>query len=94
SVNGLLPYWMAALGAVGILFSAAYFLWTLQRMFFGSLSLKGGEVWKTALVDLNFREVITLVPLAAIVLVLGIMPSLVFEKINDSVLLLVQFLQK
>jgi NADH-quinone oxidoreductase subunit M len=94
SVNGLLPYWMAALGAVGILFSAAYFLWTLQRMFFGSLSLKGSEVWKTALVDLNFREVITLVPLAAIVLVLGLMPSLVFEKINDSVLLLVQFLQK
>ncbi len=93
-VNGLLPYWMAALGAIGILFSAAYFLWTLQRMFFGSLSIKGGEVWKTALTDLNFREVITLLPLAGIVLVLGLMPSLVFDKINDSVLLLVQFLQK
>ncbi|MDB5009431.1 MAG: oxidoreductase, partial [Mucilaginibacter sp.] len=94
SVNGLLPYWMAALGAVGILFSAAYFLWTLQRVFFGSLALKGSEVWKTALTDLNFREVITLLPLAVAVLALGIMPSLVFEKINDSVLLLVQFLQK
>ena len=93
-VNGLLPYWMAVLGAVGILFSAAYFLWTLQRMFFGSLSIKGGEVWKTALTDLNFREIITLLPLAGIVLVLGLIPSLVFEKINDSVLLLVQFLQK
>ncbi|MGZ3757630.1 MAG: complex I subunit 4 family protein [Mucilaginibacter sp.] len=94
AVNNLLPYWMAALGAVGILFSAAYFLWTLQRMFFGALHLKGGEIWKTALTDLNFREVISLAPLAAIVLLLGIMPSLVFEKINDSVLLLVQFLQK
>jgi NADH-quinone oxidoreductase subunit M len=94
SANGPLPYWIAALGAIGILFSAAYFLWTLQRMFFGSLSLKGGEVWKTALTDLNPREIITLVPLAALVLVLGIMPSLVFSKINDSVLLLVQFLQK
>ena len=94
SSNGPLPYWVAALGAVGILFSAAYFLWTLQRMFFGQLHLKGGDTWKTALTDLNFREVITLVPLAALVLILGLMPSLVFSKINDSVLLLVQFLQK
>ncbi|MDF2435128.1 MAG: NADH-quinone oxidoreductase subunit [Mucilaginibacter sp.] len=94
SVNDLLPYWMAACGAVGILFSAAYFLWTLQRMFFGSLALKGGEVWKTALTDLSFREIITLLPLAAITLALGLMPSMVFGKINDSVLLLVQFLQK
>jgi len=94
SVNGLLPYWMAALGAVGLLFSAAYFLWTLQRVFFGSLSLKGGDIWKTALTDLNVREIITLVPLVVLVLLIGIMPSLVFSKINDSVLLLVQFLHK
>jgi len=93
SVNGLLPYWMAACGAVGILFSAAYFLWTLQRVFFGSLSLKGGETWKTALVDLNRRELVALIPLAAATLILGIMPSLVFDKVNDSVLALVQFLQ-
>jgi NADH-quinone oxidoreductase subunit M len=93
SVNGLLPYWMAVCGVVGILFSAAYFLWTLQRVFFGSLSLKGGEVWKTALVDLNRREMVALIPLAAATLILGIMPSLVFDKLNDSVLALVQFLQ-
>jgi NADH-quinone oxidoreductase subunit M len=93
SVNGLLPYWMAVCGAIGILFSAAYFLWTLQRVFFGSLSLKGGEIWKTALVDLNRRELVALIPLAAATLILGIMPSLVFDKINDSVVALVQFLQ-
>jgi NADH-quinone oxidoreductase subunit M len=93
SVNGLLPYWMAVCGAVGILFSACYFLWTLQRVFFGSLSLKGGDVWKAALVDLNRREIVALVPLAAATLILGIMPSLVFDKVNDSVLALVQFLR-
>jgi NADH-quinone oxidoreductase subunit M len=91
SVNGALPYWMAVCGSVGILLSAAYFLWTLQRMFFGSLSLKGGEVWKTALSDLNFREIASLLPLALLALVLGVMPSLVFDKINDSVLALVEF---
>jgi NADH-quinone oxidoreductase subunit M len=92
SANGLLPQWMAVCGAVGILFSACYFLWTLQRMFFGSITLKGGEIWKIALIDLNTREIITLVPLAAIVLILGLMPSLVFDKIDSSVISLVEFL--
>ncbi|KAI9549969.1 DH dehydrogese subunit 4 [Daphnia sinensis] len=44
-VNGLLPRWMAVLGSVGILLGAAYFLWTLQRMFFGQTQLKGGDEW-------------------------------------------------
>jgi len=91
SVNGLLPQWLAICGAIGILFSACYFLWTLQRMFFGTVSLKGGEIWKIALTDLNTREVITLIPLAAVVLILGLMPSLVFDKIDSSVLALVNF---
>ena len=92
TINGFLPYWMAVTGSLGVLLSAAYFLWTLQRMFFGSLSLKGGDIWKAALVDLNVREVLTLLPLAALALALGIMPSLVFDKVNDSVLALVHFL--
>ncbi|QKJ29121.1 NADH-quinone oxidoreductase subunit M [Mucilaginibacter mali] len=89
SFNGLLPQWMAVCGAIGILLSAAYFLWTLQRMFFGKELLKGGDIWKLALTDLNLRETITLLPLALLALCLGIMPSLVFDKINDSVLALV-----
>jgi len=92
-VNGLLPYWMSACGALGILLGAAYFLWTLQRMFFGTVNLKGGTVWQTALVDLNIREKLTLIPLAIMVLALGLMPSLVFNKINDSVITFIQFLQ-
>ncbi|MEO6631204.1 MAG: proton-conducting transporter membrane subunit, partial [Mucilaginibacter sp.] len=92
SVNGLLPYWMPVCGSVGILLGAAYFLWTLQRMFFGTLNLKGGSAWKTALADLNIREKLALLPLALLTLVLGIMPSLVFGKINDSVVAFIQFL--
>jgi NADH-quinone oxidoreductase subunit M len=61
-------------------------------MFFGNVSLKGGEIWKIALKDLNTREIITLLPLALMALALGVMPSLVFDKINDSVLALVQYL--
>jgi NADH-quinone oxidoreductase subunit M len=91
--NALLPQWMAVCGAVGILLSAAYFLWTLQRMFFGKELLKGGEIWHQALVDLNFRETIALLPLALLTLGLGLMPWLVFDKVNDSVLALVAFMQ-
>lgn len=92
NVNGELPYWMAACASLGILLGASYFLWTMQRMFFGKVNLKGGAVWQTALTDLNIREKIVLAPLAVIVLLIGLMPSLVFSKINDSVLAFVQFL--
>jgi NADH-quinone oxidoreductase subunit M len=87
--NGLLPQWLAACGVLGILLSAAYFLWTLQRMFFGKELLKGGEIWHQALTDLNLLETLTLLPLALLTLTLGVMPSLVLDKINDSVLALV-----
>jgi NADH-quinone oxidoreductase subunit M len=85
---------MAICGSVGILLSAGYFLWTLQRMFFGGLALKGGDIWRTALTDLNTRETIALLILAVLTIALGIMPSLVFGKINDSVLGLIHFLSR
>ncbi|QJD94666.1 NADH-quinone oxidoreductase subunit M [Mucilaginibacter robiniae] len=86
-----IPHWMAVCGSIGILLSAAYFLWTLQRMFFGKVLLKGGDVWKQALSGLLIREKLVLLPLALLALVLGIMPSLVLDKINDSVLAFVDF---
>jgi NADH-quinone oxidoreductase subunit M len=92
AVNGELPYWMAACASLGILLGASYFLWTMQRMFFGKVNLKGGAVWQTALTDLNTREVLTLIPLTVAVLIIGLMPSLIFGKVNDSVLAFIQFL--
>ncbi len=91
-VNGLLPRWMAIGGAVGILLSAAYFLWTLQRMFFGQTRLKGGDIWLSQLTDINVREKIALVPLASLALALGIFPSLAFGKMNASILAFVQLI--
>jgi NADH-quinone oxidoreductase subunit M len=86
SVNGLLPRWMAVGGALGILLSAAYFLWTLQRMFFGQTRLMGGDEWKEKLTDIDTRETIALVPLALMALLLGVMPFLVLDQMNASVL--------
>jgi NADH-quinone oxidoreductase subunit M len=92
SVNGLLPRWMAVCGSLGILLGAAYLLWTLQRMFFGQTRLMGGEDWRLKLVDVNSREVFVLTTLTVFALLLGIMPSLAFDKMNASVLELIRLI--
>jgi NADH-quinone oxidoreductase subunit M len=56
-------------GTTGVIFSAAYMLWMIQRVFYGSLGLRAEEVpgW-----DLKPREHIELWPLALLFLVMGI----------------------
>ncbi|WP_207427169.1 NuoM family protein [Pedobacter sp. SYSU D00535] len=90
SINGLIPRWMAVAGSLGILLGASYLLWTLQRMFFGQTRLMGGEDWKLKLTDINGRETLALTILAAMALLLGILPSLAFDKMNASVLELIR----
>ena len=90
SVNGLIPRWMAVVGSVGILLGASYLLWTLQRMFFGQTRLWGGDDWKARLTDVNGREIFALTVMASMALVLGVMPSLAFDKMNASVLELIR----
>src|SRR5690606_22779124 len=94
SVGTGVPRWMAIAGSIGILLSAAYLLWTLQRMFFVQTRFKGGEAWASALTDINTRERIILFPTLALALVLGIMPSLVFDKMNATVLNLVSLVSQ
>jgi NADH-quinone oxidoreductase subunit M len=52
-------------------------LWTLQRMFLGQLNPKYAD-----LPEINGRELFTLVPLAAIVIFLGIYPSPVLNLLE------------
>ena len=94
SVNGLLPRWMAIGGSLGILLGAAYLLWTLQRMFFGQTRLKGGDDWRLKLTDINGREAFVLTTLTVMALVLGIFPSLAFDKMNNSVLELIRLVSQ
>ncbi|QEC52828.1 NADH dehydrogenase subunit M [Anseongella ginsenosidimutans] len=90
SVNDLLPRWMAIAGSLGILLSAAYFLWTLQRMFFGTTRFKGGPAWSTQLADLRPSEWALLLPMALLSLTLGIFPSLFFDLSNATLAAMVQ----
>lgn len=84
TANQLLPRWMAMLATIGLILGAAYYLWTLQRMFFGKYYVRKVQ-WNTALKDLTFLEYMMLVPLAVATLVFGIFPSLYLDMVNTSV---------
>lgn len=88
STNGMLPRWMAIVSTVGIVLGAAYFLWALQRMFFGEKKFKD-STWEVALKDLTFREYLVLIPLACITILLGVFPSYLFDWSNASVSVLI-----
>jgi NADH-quinone oxidoreductase subunit M len=74
---------------LGIVLTAGYMLWTLQRLFFGTLP----ERWN-GLTDINGRELATLVPLAVIIIFLGVYPSPVLNMMSTSVNQLVDFVSK
>jgi NADH-quinone oxidoreductase subunit M len=71
---------IAIAATIGIVLTAAYMLWTLQRLFLGPLP----EKWKT-LPDINGRELFMLVPLAVIVIFLGIYPAPMIDLMSASV---------
>lgn len=74
---------------LGIVLTAAYMLWTLQRLFFGNLP----EKWM-GLTDLTGRELATLIPLAVIVIFLGVYPAPMLNMMSTSVNQLVDFVTK
>ena len=67
------------ISASGVVLTAAYMLWTYQRVFLGSLN----EKWK-GLPDISGREILSLAPLAVIVIVLGVYPKLMLDMMNTT----------
>ncbi|GAB3548032.1 NADH-quinone oxidoreductase subunit M [Spirosoma fluminis] len=78
-----LPGWLTAVATTGILLAAGYFLWTLQRMFFGPYWSRH-EAGVT-LTDLTAREKLLLIPLGFMALALGLFPNLVFNVTSATV---------
>lgn len=81
STNGLLHESFAIIATLGLVLGAAYYLWALQRMFFGPFHVKG-DLAAITLTDLNNREYSMLVPLAIAALVFGIFPQPLINWIN------------
>ncbi len=79
---------LTILSTIGIVVGAAYFLWTLQRVFLGTLNPK-----YEALPEINGREILTLAPLGILTIVLGIWPNFAIDMFRESVTNLVNVLQ-
>ena len=79
--TGAFPVFTAytALAALTVIITAAYYLWAIHRMFLGKLNPT-----YQGFPDLNWRERITLYPLAALVIVLGFYPQAVLGVINGT----------
>jgi NADH-quinone oxidoreductase subunit M len=78
-VNGLIPIWMAMAATAGLLLGAGYFLWTIQRMFYGPFAVR---TTPELLTDIDRREYVMLLPLAILTLLLGIFPQGLLNYIN------------
>jgi NADH-quinone oxidoreductase subunit M len=81
SYNGLIHESFAIVATLGLILGAAYYLWAIQRMFFGTYNLKGPAAGMT-LSDLSKREFILLIPLSIAIIVLGVFPNLLLQWIN------------
>ncbi|CAI8411925.1 MAG: NADH-quinone oxidoreductase subunit M [Hyphomonas sp. TMED17] len=72
--------WAAAGAALGVIFSAIYMLTLYRRTVFGEITNPDVDVLK----DVNFKELVCLVPLAIGTLLFGVMPNLIFDLTRES----------
>ena len=72
----------AIVGAIGVILSAAYMLWLVQRLFYGGES----ELTRTKpAIDLHFAEQAILWPFAVLMLVMGVAPSIWITQIENRI---------
>ncbi len=75
-------YWYAILSAIGVILAAIYILYMFQKMFLGP----AGEITHHhELKDLNWREIITLLPLLVFIFWIGIYPAPFFNLIAPAI---------
>jgi len=67
--------WVATFATLGIIGSAAYALWLYRKLIFGVLDKPS----LAAIKDLDYRELITLGPLAALTIAFGVFPKPVLD---------------
>lgn len=80
----IIPTWLAILSLSGLLITAAYYLWVIQRMYFGEYWVRSWH-GERAMPDLTPREWLMFAPLMMMILLFGVMPHLVLDPVNASV---------
>jgi NADH-quinone oxidoreductase subunit M len=82
-------YWFAGLASLGVILAAVYMLFMFQKMFLGEVDKEENKTLK----DLNWREIITLIPLLVFVFWIGLYPKPFFALMEPAVENLVNILQ-
>jgi len=72
--------WWGATATLGVLASAAYLLWAYQRVFHGNATGANAEIS-----DATSKERWVLVPVVVLIVVLGVFPKPVLDRITPSV---------
>jgi NADH-quinone oxidoreductase subunit M len=73
--------WTATFATLGVILSACYALWLYRKVVFGELS----KPKLAAIKDLDYREMITLGPLAALTILFGVFPKPILDLSAASV---------
>jgi NADH-quinone oxidoreductase subunit M len=81
--------WFAGLAAVGVILAAVYILLMFQKLFLGSVSREENRNLK----DLNWREIVVLVPLIVLIFWIGLYPKPFFTLMAPAVDQLVAAIQ-
>jgi NADH-quinone oxidoreductase subunit M len=78
---GSLATWqtLTIISALSVIITASYYLWAIQRMMLGKLN----PIY-AAMPDVNWRERLTLYPLAALIIVFGFYPKAIIDLIEGS----------
>ena len=86
--------WYAAISALGVIMAAVYILYMFQKMFLGPQGEIVDEVKKHghALRDLNWREIVTVLPLLIFIFWIGLYPKPFFALMAPAVENLVKML--
>jgi len=73
--------WYGIIGTTGVIWSAGYLLWLYQRTFYGEIT----HPVNASLPDANGRERLSLIPMVAIALIMGVASPLWMRMIDPSV---------
>jgi NADH-quinone oxidoreductase subunit M len=72
-------HWLGAVAATGVILAAIYLLWSYQRMAYGPVHEE-----HRGLPDVSLREVAVLAPVLTLLLVFGVYPKLLTDRIDPT----------